>query len=380
MKPLIKKLVPRFLLAWYYQLFALAGAIIFWFPSRDIYVIGVTGTNGKTSTVHLISHILEEAGYGVASVSSVRFKIGSNIEKNMLKMTMPGRFLLQRFFRNAVNAKCKYAVIEVTSEGILQRRHKYIDFDVAVFTNLTPEHIEVHGSFEAYKRAKGELFASCGNIHIINEKDPNAEYFLKFPAKKIMRYRGEFMQANTEAAKLVCRSQGIDEGIITKAILSFPGVPGRMEVVAKQPFKVIVDYAHTPDALEKVYREIGNSRMVCVLGSAGGGRDKWKRPKMGQIADKYCDEIILTDEDPYQEDPSQIIEDVALGISNHEVSKIVDRREAIKTALSRGKSGDVIIITGKGSEPLMMTKDGPVPWSDKKIVNEELHHAKHRSI
>ncbi|MBU3922684.1 UDP-N-acetylmuramoyl-L-alanyl-D-glutamate--2,6-diaminopimelate ligase, partial [Patescibacteria group bacterium] len=151
-----------------------------------------------------------------------------------------------------------------------------------------------------------------------------------------------------------------------KDIKNIKGLPGRMELIIKKPFKVFIDYAHTPDSLEAVYKTLGKG-LICVLGSAGGGRDKWKRPEMGKIADKYCDKIILTNEDPYNEDPEEIIKDVAKGIKK-DYKIILDRREAIKKAL---RYKEKTIITGKGSEILMCVKDKKIPWSDKKVVLEE---------
>src|SRR4030042_1290345 len=177
MKNLIKKFIPPFLLDFYHFSLAFLGALIYQFPSKDLKIIGVTGTNGKTTTVEMISKILEEADYKVALINSIRFKIRDEEEPNMLKMTMPGRLKIQRFLRKTVNSGCQYAVLEVSSEGIKQHRHQFIDFDLAVFTNLAPEHIEAHGGFENYKKAKGELFKAAKNIHIINIDDENADYF-----------------------------------------------------------------------------------------------------------------------------------------------------------------------------------------------------------
>ena len=184
MKELIKKFIPDFILSWYHWKLAFLAAVLYGFPSRKLKVIGVTGTNGKSTVVELTTKILEEAGYKVASLSSIRFKIGEKEWQNTLKMTMPGRFKIQKFLRQAVNAGCQYAVLEVTSEGIKQYRHKFINFEAAVFTNLSPEHIEAHGSFENYREAKGKLFKATKKIHIINMDDENAEYFLQFPAAK----------------------------------------------------------------------------------------------------------------------------------------------------------------------------------------------------
>jgi len=406
MKDLIKKFIPPFLLGFYHFLLAFLGAVLYRFPSRKLKVIGITGTNGKSTVVILTTKILEEANYKVASLSSIKFKIGNQEWPNTLKMTMPGRLKLQRFLRQALNAGCRYAVLEITSEGIKQHRHQFIDFDIAVFTNLTPEHIEAHGSFEKYKEAKGKLFQATKGTHIINLDDENTGYFLQFPANKKytyglnkgdvntkntqfkLRLTGDFNIYNGLAAACVGLSQGINLETCKKALEKVRGIPGRMEEVISNPFKVFVDYAFTPDALEKVYQTLKpeNARrrdksllhpslrlgqMICVLGACGGGRDKWKRPVLGKIAGKYCDEIIITNEDPYDEHPIEIINQVAVG-TNEIAKKILDRREAIKEALELAQTGDTVVITGKGCEPwICVAKGKKIPWDDRKIVKEE---------
>ena len=397
MKNLIRKLVPSFLIGWYHFSLAFLGTLIFRFPSRKLKVIGVTGTNGKTTTIEMISKILEAAGNKVASLSSIKFKIGNREWTNTLKMTMPGRFKLQRFLRQAVNSGSKYVVLEVTSEGIKQYRHKFIDFDAAVFTNLSPEHIESHGSFENYRAAKGKLFQAAKNIHVINIDDENREYFLQFPAEKKYTYGlnqgdinskdlklnlqliGNFNIYNALAAICVGVSQGVNLEICKKVLEEVRGIPGRMEEVISEPFKVFVDYAFTPNALEKVYQTLQSwtsdvqHRMICVLGACGGGRDKWKRPVLGKIAAEYCDEIIITNEDPYDENPMDIINQVAEGVGQR-AKKILDRREAIKRALCVTKlsTTSIVVITGKGCEPWICVAGGKkIPWDDREIVREE---------
>jgi len=397
MKEIIKKFIPNFLLGWYHFLLALLGAVFYEFPSKKIKVIGVTGTNGKSTVVNLIIRTLEEAGFKVASLSSIEFKIGKKTWPNKLKMTMPGRFKIQNFLRQAVNNKCQYAVLEVTSEGIKQHRHQFVDFNVAVFTNLSPEHIETHGSFENYRAAKGKLFQTTKNIHVINIDDKNAQYFLQFPANKKYTYGltqgdintkntqfklrliGDFNIYNALAAICVGLSQGINLEICQKAVERAEGIPGRMEMVIKEPFKVIVDYAVTPDALEKLYqiirRTFNPQRIIAVFGACGGGRDKWKRQVLGEIAAKYCDRIFLTNEDPYDEDEFQIISQIEAGVTIDKklaTEIILDRRRAIRESLRSAETNDVVVITGKGCEPWICVKGGKkIPWDDRKVVLEE---------
>jgi len=409
MKELVKKFIPVFLISWYHFLLAFLGAFLYRFPGKKMTIIGVTGTKGKSTVVDFCHRIFYEAGFKTASLSSIRFKINGRERPNMLKMTMPGRFQIQKFLREALDAGCQYMILEVTSEGILQHRHKFIDFKTAVFTNLAPEHIERHGSFENYRKAKMHLFRAVKKIHIINADDVNSEYFLQFPAEQKYLYSikskkqeirilknskvskeiknaginlkllGEFNIYNALAAVCIGLSEGINLPSCKTSLEKIEKMPGRMEIIIKEPFKVVVDYAHTPDALEKVYQSLKGKRLICLLGSAGGGRDKWKRPKMGEIAAKYCQQIVLSNEDPYDEDPEKILEEVFSGISTlkskkqkAKVFKVLDRREAIKKSLKLAKEGDTVIITGKGCEPWMCVAKGEkISWDDRQIVREE---------
>src|SRR3989338_1439354 len=306
-----KKFIPGpvldFLRPIYHRLFSVLSVVFYGRPSREMVVVGITGTNGKTSVVEYITQILREAGIKTASVSSLYFRIGDEAEKNILKMTMPGRFFLQKFLRRAVKAGATHAILEITSEGIRQFRHKNIDWDVLILTNITPEHIESHGSFENYRKAKEKIFACLSKTYrkpsvfktfIINGDDPLAKEFLKYDADKKIIYSkkdapenkkllGEFNLYNLAAAAKTAEVVGIAKEGVIRAAEKIEGVPGRMEFVQREPFAVVVDYAHTPDALSKVYETLTPNtqhqthKLICVLGSAGGGRDKLKRPEMG---------------------------------------------------------------------------------------------------
>ena len=425
MKDLLKKLIPSAVWNSFHWLVALVGAIKNRFPSRDLVVIGVTGTNGKSTVVQLAHDIFSGFGLNVASTSSIRFRIKDREEVNKLKMTMPGRFALQDFLRAAARAGCQFAILEVTSEGLRQNRAAFVNFDAAVLTNVRPEHIESHGSFEKYRKAKGDLFNKLKikkdkikKISVVNLDDASAHYYAGFSADEKVGYGllkengragvkkhfipenikfsaagasftlegekysspmlGDFNLYNVLAAIALARAFEIPPACIKKAIANFKGAPGRLEVLQTRPFLVCVDYAHTPDALESVYRVArsfwvkNGGRLIGVLGAAGGGRDKWKRPKMGAIAEEFCDEIILTDEDPYTEDPEKIVAAVARGIKEKKYKKIMDRRLAIRQALQSAKPGDAVLITGKGAEKTMMTKFGALPWDEKAVVLEEL--------
>lgn len=400
---LIKKIIPysvfNFFQPTYHYLMAFLAAVFYRFPSRKMIIIGITGTKGKSSTVYFLSKIFELAGYKTAALSSIQFKIADKVWVNKSKMTMPGRFQIQKFLADARKAGCRFVIIETTSQGVVQSRHRFINFDSAVFTNLAPEHIESHGSFENYKQAKLKFFKYVRNNHIINKDDKYFGEFWNIPAKNKITYSlgdvnglklqiaGDFNLNNAAAAIKIAEIYGIKNNVAKKILSEIKFIPGRMEFIDSpagrgQDFKIIIDYAHTPDSLEKVYKNCKNfsKKLICVLGSAGGGRDKWKRPEMGKIAAQYCDEIILTNEDPYDENPFQILDNIESGFSQISNSKflisknywkIIDRKEAIKKALSVAKKDDIVILTGKGSESSMCVENGKkIQWNEKEVVEE----------
>lgn len=407
-----EKIIPRKIFALaqpaYHYSLAVLSAIIYRFPSRKLRVIAVTGTKGKSSTTEIINAILEEAGYKTALSNTIRFKVGNESTDNLYKMSMPGRSFVQRFIRKAVNAHCDFVVMEMTSQGSMQYRHKFIELDALVFTNLSPEHIESHGSYENYVQAKVDIALEMANSKkqnraiIANADDKEAEKFLACNADKKITFSikdaepftilpsgidftfsgqkihsplsGLFNLYNILGAIACAKNFGVVDEIIIRAVEKFSGIKGRVEKIeAGQDFTVVVDYAHTTDSLEKLYQVFSSSRNICVLGGTGGGRDTWKRKEMGRIADMYCDEIILTNEDPYDEDPQKIVADVAEGIKDQSPTIIMDRREAIREALSRAKTGDSVLITGKGTDPYIMGPNGTkTPWSDARIAKEEL--------
>ncbi|HYC83443.1 MAG TPA: UDP-N-acetylmuramoyl-L-alanyl-D-glutamate--2,6-diaminopimelate ligase [Candidatus Paceibacterota bacterium] len=415
----IEKKIPRWLYRlsqpFYHYLLAWAGAVRYGFPSRQLTIIAVTGTKGKSSTTELIAELLRAGGHKTASVSTVQIQVGDDRKPNTMKMTTPGRFFLQRLLRQAVDAGCTHAVLEMSSEGARFYRHKHIDFDALVFTNLAPEHIESHGSFAKYKKAKLRLAEAVAQSPkpkralIVNADDEAAEDFLDFSVphkytyslKQAEPYKadgsgsvfsfegtsirsplpGTFSIYNMLAAATTARHFGVSLETVQSSLERFAGVAGRAENVTvpnpkkqdRQKFQVVVDYAHTADSLKGIYEAFPNQRKICVLGSCGGGRDKWKRPLMGEMAGTYCNAIFLTNEDPYDEDPEAIIKDVAAGIPSGGYSVILDRREAIREALKAARPGDVVLITGKGTDPFIMGPNGTKePWSDKRVAEEEL--------
>ncbi len=413
---IIPKKVYHFLQPFYHFLLAVTGTIIYRKPSRHIYVIGVTGTKGKSSTAEFINAVLEEAGKKTAILSTIRFKINTDSRPNKYKMTMPGRFFTQKFLRDAVDAGCEYAIIEMTSEGARFFRHTGIELDALIFTNLSPEHIESHGSFSKYKSAKLRLVKRLAEskkpvrLSIANIDNEHAHSFLISPIEKnigyslkhvhilsenntssIIEYKGQnitiplpgkFNISNAIAALTLSSELGISIDEAKKGIESLNIIRGRVERIdCGQNFTVIVDYAHTDDSLRKLYEtfepagsRLGrSSKLIAVLGSTGGGRDTWKRPVLGKIADEYCDEIIITNEDPYDELPMKIINEVASGVTHHTPHIIINRREAIAYAITLARINDTILITGKGTDPYIMGPNGTKEvWDDAEVVREEL--------
>ncbi|NCN52742.1 UDP-N-acetylmuramoyl-L-alanyl-D-glutamate--2,6-diaminopimelate ligase [Candidatus Parcubacteria bacterium] len=413
----IKRLIPtplfRLLQPAYHYCFAVLGAVIYRIPSKEITVIGVTGTKGKSTTVELINAIFEADGHRTAVAGTIRFKIGEKSERNMYKMTMPGRFFVQKFLRDAVDAGCEVAIIEMTSEGVKQFRHSFIHLDALVFTNLSPEHIESHGSYEKYIAAKLKLAEALEvskkrpRFMVANADDDHGSDFLKAHVEHSLPYSledlelhtlnredvslvlegttirvplvGLFNVYNALAAITVARAFCIPLPTIAKALAELSPVKGRVErfkmpAGSKKKVTAVVDYAHTPDSLEKLYQAFPKDVKVCVLGNTGGGRDTWKRPEMGRIASEYCEKIILTNEDPYDEDPRKIINDMVRGVEDESKLEIImDRREAIRAALQGAPDGGVVLISGKGTDPYIM---GPhntkMPWSDAKVVQQEM--------
>lgn len=422
---ILKKIIPKKIFSFfqpsYHFLLALLGAIKFGFPSKKMVVIGITGTKGKTTTTEIVNAIFEEAGYKTALASTLRFKIGEKEERNLFKMTMPGRFFLQNFLKRSLDAGCTHVVMEMTSEGSKQFRHRFIYPNALIFTNLAKEHIESHGSYENYREAKLNIARELtkkvkGDTCIVaNIDDKEGEKFLEVSADHKIPYSlkdatavkadekgsvfqigkvvihsklpGIFNVSNMLGAIACARFFGIQDETIKKGLENMQFIRGRMEKVdIGQDFDVVVDYAHTPDSLKAVYETYKTHKTICILGNTGGGRDTWKRPEMGRLADKYCEQIILTNEDPYDEDPVKIVDDIKKGIKNKPTEIIMDRRTAIRTAILKasrfapknGASRDnqnrvAVLITGKGTDPYIMEANGKkTPWDDADVAREEL--------
>ena len=419
-------------------LFAIASYWFYGRPARNLIVVGVTGTKGKSTTCRFIASVLEAGGYKVGLLSTVEFQIGEKRWLNSRKMTMLGRGEIQKMLRDMVKAGCQYVVVETSSEGILQYRHYGLLYDIAVFTNLGTEHSERHGGFENLRADKGKMFKALTKhqpkvingkkiprIIIANADDSNAPYYLNFSADEKWEYSlkskfvslsgqknfavsniqnneqgsvfeiagtqfqihlvGEFNIPNALAAIAVGSSQGITPDKIAAGLESVTVLAGRMEFIDEgQPFKVVVDYAHEPMSLTALFttlRQLAGPRgkSIAIVGSDGGGRDKGKRGKMGEVAGQLTDIVIVTDVNCFDEDPKEIAEMLAVGArgagkkDNENVFIEVDRRKAIEKAFALARAGDVVAITAKGTEPCIIVANGKkIPWDDREVARELL--------
>ena len=397
----------RTLLSPYHYLWAVLSALWYGSPATHLTVIGVTGTKGKSSVAEMLHAILTAAGHKTALASTIHFVTGIDVEPNLFKMTLPGRGFIQKFLARTLQQGCTHAVVEITSEAALQYRHLGLELDALVFTNLQKEHVESHGGMEQYFRAKFRIAEALVRSHkrprsiIANADDARGAAFLALSVEQRVAFAladttsvhtdehsvsfiykhvpftlphpGHFSVMNALAAIKTAETLHVPLETSAKALAALSTIAGRAERIdAGQNFLAIVDYAHTPDSLSALYSAFANRRKICVLGNTGGGRDTWKRPLMGQIAEEACAEVILTNEDPYDEDPQAIVDAMAAGMQRVPTI-IMDRRAAIHYALTQARAGDVVLISGKGTDPYLMEAGGTkTPWSDAAVVREEL--------
>lgn len=399
------------------------------YPAKSLIVIGVTGTDGKTTTCHLIHEILKTAGKKTALVSTIGAFVDNETIDTGFHTTTPDATFLQPLLRKMVDKKIEYLVMEATSHGLDQHRVLGCNFKIGVFTNVTHEHYDYHKTFENYRRAKAKLFKKV-KIAILNKDDPSfgffknvlrrntrvisyslrgpsdirltqrrpissgTEFFVKSGSKKIKfssKLIGDYNLSNILAAGAVARSLNISWLTIQKAVANFTNVSGRMEVInCGQPFTAVVDFAHTPNALENILKTLKRvkkktAKIICVFGCAGE-RDKDKRPAMGKIATRLADVSIFTAEDPRSEDVNDIIDQIAMGVSKNtsevkslDISEVdhfhchyflrkPDRRKAIELAIKIVKPNDIVIVCGKGHEKSMCFGKTEIPWSDQKEI------------
>ena len=378
-------------------------------PSQKINVVGVTGTNGKTTTTFLTKSIIEKAGYEAGLIGTINYQIGEKMIT--AQETTPESVELQRLIAEMVEAKIKFAVMEVSSHSAIQHRIENIDFKTAVFTNITAEHLDYHKTISNYMNAKLELFKNLrkDSFAVLNADDEFSEYFadrtnakilwygikndadikaeicrestsdimikLKYSGKEIdmkMPFVGVHNVYNVLAAVASAISLGFELDVIKSGIETAPTVPGRLESVpCNRGFEVVVDYAHTPHALETVLQALRNlvkGRILLVFG-CGGDRDKEKRPLMGRIADEKSDVFWLTNDNPRSEDPLNIIDGIKVGIKpGRSFHTQINRHKAIADALSEATDGDLVLVAGKGHEKYQIIKDTITPFDDREVI------------
>lgn len=427
-------LIPGSLLLLYHRALALFAAFLYRYPTRTLIVIGVTGTKGKSTTSNFLWAGLTGAGLKVAQTGTANFRIGAEEELNKWHMTMPGPFILQRFFRRCVSEGVDAVIVETTSEGIKQSRHVGIAYDMLVFTNLTPEHLPSHGSFENYRRAKQTIFQelhqsarkvlrgrAVPKVIIVNADSDESKHFSGFQADDRLTYSdrgpsdvaaegikerpdgvefdvagthvrlhipGRFNVSNALPVFAVARKLELDPEGVAKGLESLASIPGRMEILQTAPFVVVVDYAHEKQSMTvaldaaRGMRQGSGSRVIVLLGAEGGGRDPSKRPVMGRIAAEKADIVVVSNVDPYDDDPKPIIDDIADASAQAgkrdgaELFRIEDRREGIRKCLEVARTGDVVLITGKGAEQSIIIGGTSRPWDDRTVVREELARRK----
>ncbi len=383
----------------YHLLVAIYANIRFGFPSRKLTVIGVTGTDGKTTTATLIYEILLAAGYKTSMITSVNAVVAGKTYDTGFHVTTPNAYFVQKYLREAVDHGDTHMVLEVTSHGLSQYRVFGVRFAVGVITNVTHEHLDWHGSFAQYLKTKLSLLKKA-RIAILN-RDEAELYNQAVPTvrrKTLVTYGirreakitpknyplrtqllGEFNQYNCLAALAASHALAIPKKVAITAVSNFPGVPGRMEVVAREPCTVIVDFAHTPNAIDKALksaRTFTKKRLIHVFGSAGL-RDRTKRPLMGRASSKYADVIVLTEEDYRTENVETIMDEIAAGIEpGPQVYRFPNRQNAIDFAIKLAAPGDLVITTGKGHEKSLARGKTEYPWSDQEAVKKALKNAK----
>ncbi|MCI0764558.1 UDP-N-acetylmuramoyl-L-alanyl-D-glutamate--2,6-diaminopimelate ligase [Bacillus sp. TL12] len=405
--------VPVVLVKNTYRSLAVLADYFYGQPTHKLHLIGITGTNGKTTTSHIMDEIMRAHGHKTGLIGTVNMKIGD--ETFEVKNTTPDALTLQQTFQRMIEQNVNSAVMEVSSHALDLGRVHGCDYDVAVFTNLTQDHLDYHKTMEEYKHAKGLLFAQLGNSYhhgrekyaVLNNDDPAAEEYMRSTAATVITYGidthsdimakdivmtsggttftlvtpneslnitmkliGKFNVYNVLAATAATLVSGVPLQTIIDVVRKLTGVPGRFEVVdGGQDYTVIVDYAHTSDSLENVLttaKQFAKGNVYCIVG-CGGDRDRMKRPIMAGVATEYATHAILTSDNPRSEDPKAILDDMLTGAKGNNYKVIVDRKEAIFYAVSEAKAEDIIIIAGKGHETYQ-------------IIGKEVHHFDDREI
>lgn len=395
----------------YFHLFeAIFACLWYGFPAKKLSVVGVTGTDGKTTTATLLYHILNSKGKKVVLISTIGAYINGKFYDTGSHTTTPTAFAIQKFLKLAVNSGCQYAVIEVTSHALDQNRTWGIPYKIGIITNVTQEHLDYHKTHMKYVAVKQKLLSQAA-LAIVNRDDASFETFERtINSGKLLSYSlknsnatltlanfkfktkltGDFNKQNVLAAALAAKQLGLTDSEIKSAIETFEPPQGRQEIVYDKKFRIIVDFAHTPNAFAKmlpVAKDMTEKRLIHIFGAAGE-RDKFKRPEMGKISAKFADVIILTAEDSRSENVFNIMDQVAQGFpqafkltdaSFYQASqekvyfRISERRKAIKFAVSIAGPGDVLLLTGKGHEKSLNVNGQELPWDEAKIALESVH-------
>ncbi|MCL5090745.1 MAG: UDP-N-acetylmuramoyl-L-alanyl-D-glutamate--2,6-diaminopimelate ligase [Patescibacteria group bacterium] len=393
----IKSLIPQKFINHFKHLpLAFLALTYYHFPGSKLKIIGVTGTDGKTTTVNLIYEILQKAGLRVAMISTVSAKIGLKEIDTGFHVTAPNPWLLQKLLKTMVDQGIEIVVLEATSHGLDQFRLFGINYEIGVLTNVTHEHLDYHKTMKNYLEAKAKLFSQA-RVAVLNRDDESYDYLVS-RVKKAVSYGikneadytpksfpfktslpGGYNQYNCLAAIAATRTFGIEKKIIFEALENFRGVIGRAEEINEgQAFRALVDFAHTPNALKEVLTALrgqlkDQGKLIAVFGSAGL-RDKTKRPLMGEVAGKLADLVILTAEDPRTEKVPDICEEIAEGCRRNKVEPkiILDRASAIKFAVERAEKDDIVVVCGKGHERSMCFGNKEYPWSDQEEMKEAI--------
>lgn len=435
----LKKLLPNRhpLRLLYHRCRGLLAAAWYGFPARKLRIIGITGTDGKTTTVGMIAHILHTQHIPVGALSTAFFRIRDSVTWNATQKTSPSPFLIQRFLSRLVAEGCTHAVLECSSHGLVQGRLSCTWPAVAGYTNITPEHLDYHGTMEQYRRDKARLFRMLrrSGTRVLNVDDPALAILDTGASRRRIRYStqapldpnstehdtalwisdvsptdrgvtalvhhsgdatvrrlelaipGEFNVQNALCAIGAVSAVGISIGDALLALRTFTGVPGRMErIEAGQPFAVYIDFTVTPASYEHTLHALRRTlkpggRLIVLAGSCGD-RMREKRPLVGRLCSQLADHFLVTNEDPYTEDPERIIDEVWSGIDASRLAsceRILDRRQAISRALTMAQPNDSVLLCGKGSDTTMWVKTGQIPWNEREITLELLREAGYAS-